>query len=74
MKLNDRNTRCEEKKNTKKLKFNKWREDEDNECKNELNKIERLEVKLRKDSVKGCEKNDKLSLKMKIDYAKPRHD
>ena len=33
-----------------------------------------MEAKLSNDSVKGCEKNDSLSLRMKSDHAKVEHD
>ena len=47
-----------------------WREDEVNECNNELNKIKRLEAELRKDSLKEGEKNENLSSRMKSNHAK----
>ena len=73
-KLNDRNTRREDKKHMKRLKLNKWNEEEVNWCKNELNKSKRLEVELIKYSVKGCEKNDNLSLRIKSNNTKAGHD
>ena len=45
-----------------------------NDCENELNKSKRLEEESRKYSVKACEKNDNLSLKMKSNHAKSGHD
>ena len=49
-------------------------EDEFNECEDESNKSKRMEEELRKDSLKGCEINDNLSLRMKSNYSKEGRD
>ena len=49
-------------------------EEEVKECKNELNKIRRLEAELRKESLKEGKKNENLSSRIKINHAKEARD
>ena len=60
----------------KKLKCNKRKEDEGDECKNELTKSKKEELReeWRKDSVKGYEKNDNLRVRIKSKNAKSGHN